>query len=756
MRLVSCTLLAFSLLVGCQGDLDEVDSTEAPLALSDTLGIAGHYSRGLGRWVRRNPGYVRVDGTPGDDQVRVHGGLLELTRGTDGVVETHPLASGILLGLGHGDDLVELSGEPGAFAIVGGDGNDRLFGGTGDTVLVGGAGDDELELGDGGGSVYGMAGDDTIRGGAGADRLVGGAGHDAIRGGAGDDELRGDDGADTLDGGDGDDLLAGLAGRDRMHGGRGDDELSGGRDADTISGGDGADLIDAGPGNDDVSGGAGNDEISGDSGDDVIIGGYGNDDIEGDTGDDRLRGGPGNDRVIGGWGDDQLLGDGGNDLLCGSAGADRLTGGTGADRIGGNAGRDVIITGEGRMEGRDIVVEDGSRDFARDPNADTEAHYERIDIVSFGYSPGSRHECDPEDTPEPSASTDAGDAGDADAGTPSSGETPSDAGADPGHEPPHPGPGPAPGASDAGPDAGDAEAGTPNPGDDPGHDPGGGSPPPRDPPEEPFDPTVCSMWDETAPVSPPTFGVSLDYDVPATRAMCRALPGPVGGGQLGFSGSLSYSHDEYRDHCNDVTTRELSGSIDVSVCGLDASLSVTGSSEIEVERCQECSSPPVWSCSEGAVCTNVERYLDIRPRVSRSFSIGFPRGDPVFELTGTLGLIGRLRLLEARVDDGPVECTSDRCEDPCQALQATVGLGFFGSLSGRIKIGNDFIGASASASLRGEAGVHGTVTILTRGDSCQGMEPEVDLDTYGEVCLAWSVTGHLGPFEGSESGNHCF
>lgn len=87
---------------------------------------------------------------------------------------------------------------------------------TGRVRVFGGAGNDTISILDGIAQpveLYGEAGSDALIGGDGNDLLVGGAGDDTINGNAGRDVLVGGAGKDELDGGDGEDLLISAATR---------------------------------------------------------------------------------------------------------------------------------------------------------------------------------------------------------------------------------------------------------------------------------------------------------------------------------------------------------------------------------------------------------------------------------------------------------------------------------------------------------------------------------------------------------------
>jgi serralysin len=91
---------------------------------------------------------------------------------------------------GAGDDTINVTLNNLAYAIYGGDGNDRI---------------EVSSMFSEGAKLYGGAGDDVLIGSAGADTLNGGTGDDHLTGGGGNDLLVGGDGIDQLSGGDGDD-----------------------------------------------------------------------------------------------------------------------------------------------------------------------------------------------------------------------------------------------------------------------------------------------------------------------------------------------------------------------------------------------------------------------------------------------------------------------------------------------------------------------------------------------------------------------
>ncbi|NML92866.1 calcium-binding protein [Novosphingobium olei] len=198
----------------------------------------------------------------GDDQVEI-----QFDRDSD------PLATGVTIHGGAGNDLLVVGGLDNFSTIYGDAGNDRIY--------LDGAFQDEDPIG---GQAYGGAGDDTITAGYGT-FAEGGAGNDRItgfhvNGGAGDDTLQGN----QVSGGSGDDVVvANLFAYDRYGaqpavglGDDGSDQVSGY----IVDGGAGDDTVDArgyydfeyGVGGA-ASGGAGSDVVYGID----VAGGAGND-----------------------------------------------------------------------------------------------------------------------------------------------------------------------------------------------------------------------------------------------------------------------------------------------------------------------------------------------------------------------------------------------------------------------------------------------------------------------------------------------
>ncbi|MBY6003563.1 tandem-95 repeat protein [Salipiger bermudensis] len=101
-------------------------------------------------------------------------------------------------------------------------------------AIVGTPGDDRLEGTPDPDQISGLAGDDLLLGRAAGDDMDGGAGNDTLRGEAGDDTLDGGEDDDKVQGDEGDDSVSGGSGADRVYGGTGDD---------TVLGGDGDDVL---------------------------------------------------------------------------------------------------------------------------------------------------------------------------------------------------------------------------------------------------------------------------------------------------------------------------------------------------------------------------------------------------------------------------------------------------------------------------------------------------------------------------------
>lgn len=127
--------------------------------------------------------------------------------------------------------------------IVGNDGINAIIGGELGDFIQGEGGDDELSGRDGADLILGGAGRDLIEGGSGGDALAGEAGDDTILGGGGRDLIEGGSGGDALFGQGGDDYINGAFGDDEIRGGRGDDTIRGGAGSDVLFGGEGADVF---------------------------------------------------------------------------------------------------------------------------------------------------------------------------------------------------------------------------------------------------------------------------------------------------------------------------------------------------------------------------------------------------------------------------------------------------------------------------------------------------------------------------------
>ena len=146
-------------------------------------------------------GVLRVNGTPGADEIGVHyrgwGGLDPLEYEYITVRIADPENVGANSYYRFRQDLVD------RIRIFGGGGNDRI---ALNTMISQRA---YIHGGDGGDWLTGASGNDTLVGGPGNDRLDGGNGSDILRGNLGSDTLVGGADTDTLDGGDGDDALIG-------------------------------------------------------------------------------------------------------------------------------------------------------------------------------------------------------------------------------------------------------------------------------------------------------------------------------------------------------------------------------------------------------------------------------------------------------------------------------------------------------------------------------------------------------------------
>jgi hypothetical protein len=119
-----------------------------------------------------NDGVVAVTGTGGDDAVSIikgDDGTFVITIGDQSFTGA---ASGVVIELGDGNDVVSVSPSVQfAIEIYGGLGNDSIAGGSGGDILVGGAGSDVI---------YGGSGKDLLIGGDGADSLYGEVNDDVL------------------------------------------------------------------------------------------------------------------------------------------------------------------------------------------------------------------------------------------------------------------------------------------------------------------------------------------------------------------------------------------------------------------------------------------------------------------------------------------------------------------------------------------------------------------------------------------------
>jgi Ca2+-binding RTX toxin-like protein len=233
-------------------------------------------------------GQTTIDGTAGDDTIRLSGANLVAASGTsnvgltvngvahDGLTFTVNVAATI--DAGDGNDFVQASDR--GDNVFGGEGNDTLYGGRLDDWLFGDEGDDELHAGaqpetllplddgtgggGGDGTSGGFIGDEGFGGGfTGAAGSGGGGIIIGIDDGGGGGGGFGDGGSIPVNGfaplgGDGN-YLDGGAGNDRLYGAEGSDWLEGGDGDDVVEGGGGEDILTGGAGHDILHGGTGGD-----------------------------------------------------------------------------------------------------------------------------------------------------------------------------------------------------------------------------------------------------------------------------------------------------------------------------------------------------------------------------------------------------------------------------------------------------------------------------------------------------------------
>lgn len=255
------------------------------------------------------------------------------------------------------DDI--LTGNEGANALRGGDGNDILLGRGADAsgsiaprdVLDGGNGIDTADYGDAAQGVrVDLTRGEADDGGSFADQLIS---IESIGGSAHDDVVIGDGGANNLWGFGGDDSLAGGGGSDSLRGGAGQDLLAGGLGADRLDGGDGIDTVtyagstlgvtvDLGANTGQIG------EAQGDTfaGIENLVGSVRGDSLKGNAGANMLSGEDSNDR---------LTGAGGADVLNGGLGGDLFTYWVAGDSTVAVAGRDTIQDFNG-LEGDRIDI----------------------------------------------------------------------------------------------------------------------------------------------------------------------------------------------------------------------------------------------------------------------------------------------------------------------------------------------------------------------------------------------------------------
>lgn len=284
-----------------------------------------------------------------------------------------------LIGVGSGNDTVNLTGVDGTGAyVVGAEGDDTVVsspfgehieGGNGlDTVSYAGresAVTVDIGAQDGG---TGAEHDDLVS----IERALGGNGADTLTGGSGADTLEGGRGDDTLSGAGGNDRLVGGAGTDQMHGGAGTDLASYQGHPDGVTASLNGVADDGEPGEDDLiaadveslAGSGHADTLSGNLAPNALHGevlhprlplSYGSGDViytngGGDTvyargGADTVHGAGGADTVYAGYGDDTVNGGNQGDTLNGEAGDDTLNGDAGVDALNGGSGSDWCYGG---------------------------------------------------------------------------------------------------------------------------------------------------------------------------------------------------------------------------------------------------------------------------------------------------------------------------------------------------------------------------------------------------------------------------
>lgn len=250
----------------------------------------------------------------------------------DGTADDPPPESGEL-NLTQGDDLLDMAST--AATTVNAFGGDDTITSTepGAILLRLGAGDDVAELSNGSAEVHGRAGDDNITMSDGTLLAFLGFGNDTVSGidgqieaygGGGDDLMTATQFDDILDGGDGDDSIDGGDGDDRLLGGVGDDSIEGNGGNDTLRGGQGSDtLADRFGGDDILFGNGGNDWLETDGRGDTLLGHAGNDTLSAYSLDGLQDNAPG--AVLdGGTGNDALIGDL-NSTMTGGDGQDDFT-----------------------------------------------------------------------------------------------------------------------------------------------------------------------------------------------------------------------------------------------------------------------------------------------------------------------------------------------------------------------------------------------------------------------------------------------